>query len=369
MARPYVQFPTPGKRRRGKSWQVFWRAGGSVYGVTVDANDEASAEHCRLQVAMALRDDQWPAWALDAPSVRRYRRTLRPAPDEGDLLAGYEPSLRGEVAANWASTCLGHLRELRSHAGKPLGQVTAQDAQAFLDHVLRTPGAFRTGRGVRGVATRNRARTACSRFYRWAVDTGRVAGSPFAATRHLHEAPPGEIVYLVRAERDRVLEAANGLPDGNAVWLAVYAGLRRSEVARCAWADVALDRGRLIVRRGKTDVRTLPLSAPLMERLKAAKPTRLGRRTASIVPWPASEPQWQYRAGMLLGALRAACPDVAAERIRWNAFRHTFGSLLAQAGVSLDKISAWMGNSPTICRRHYAEFVPRDRRDEEIDLL
>jgi len=60
---------------------------------------------------------------------------------------------------------------------------------------------------------------------------------------------------------------------------------------------------------------------------------------------------------------------VPAERIRWNVFRHTFGSLLAQAGVGLDKISAWMGNSPTVCRRHYAEFVPRDRRDDDIDLL
>jgi integrase len=62
-------------------------------------------------------------------------------------------------------------------------------------------------------------------------------------------------------------------------------------------------------------------------------------------------------------------PWIPAERIRWNAFRHTFGSLLAQAGVSLDKISAWMGNTPEVCRRHYAEFVPRDARDDEIDRL
>ena len=35
-------------------------------------------------------------------------------------------------------------------------------------------------------------------------------------------------------------------------------------------------------------------------------------------------------------------------------FRHTFGSQLAQAGVSLFKIATLMGNSPEICRRHYA---------------
>ena len=39
-------------------------------------------------------------------------------------------------------------------------------------------------------------------------------------------------------------------------------------------------------------------------------------------------------------------------------FRHTFGSHLTQRGVSLYKISTLMGNSPEICRRHYAALVP-----------
>ncbi|MCD7897649.1 MAG: hypothetical protein LUG50_13400 [Planctomycetaceae bacterium] len=61
--------------------------------------------------------------------------------------------------------------------------------------------------------------------------------------------------------------------------------------------------------------------------------------------------------------------EAQLERIGWNSFRHTFGSLLAQSGVSLDKICAWMGNTPEVCRRHYARFIPRDRRDSEIDRL
>jgi integrase len=39
-------------------------------------------------------------------------------------------------------------------------------------------------------------------------------------------------------------------------------------------------------------------------------------------------------------------------------FRHTFGSQLAQAGVSLFKIVMLMGNSPEIGRRHYAAITP-----------
>jgi len=40
--------------------------------------------------------------------------------------------------------------------------------------------------------------------------------------------------------------------------------------------------------------------------------------------------------------------------------RHTFGSQLAMKGESLYKISNLMGNSPDICRRHYAALVPED---------
>jgi len=44
----------------------------------------------------------------------------------------------------------------------------------------------------------------------------------------------------------------------------------------------------------------------------------------------------------------------------WNClvYRHTFGRQLAMKGESLYKISALMGNSPEICRRHYAALIP-----------
>jgi site-specific recombinase XerD len=45
-------------------------------------------------------------------------------------------------------------------------------------------------------------------------------------------------------------------------------------------------------------------------------------------------------------------------------FRHTFGSHLAQKGISLYKISEMMGNSPEICRKHYAALMPQEMHDE-----
>ena len=39
-------------------------------------------------------------------------------------------------------------------------------------------------------------------------------------------------------------------------------------------------------------------------------------------------------------------------------YRHTFGGQLAMKGESLYKISSFLGNSPEICRKHYAALVP-----------
>lgn len=56
-----------------------------------------------------------------------------------------------------------------------------------------------------------------------------------------------------------------------------------------------------------------------------------------------------------------------AERIGWNAWRHTFATLRAQAGVTLDKIADWMGNTLTVCKKHYTQFMPRGAHEEDID--
>ena len=60
-------------------------------------------------------------------------------------------------------------------------------------------------------------------------------------------------------------------------------------------------------------------------------------------------------------ALRAANP---AAGLPWTCldYRHTFGSQLAMKGESLYKIATLMGNSPEICRRHYAALIPEELR-------
>jgi integrase len=192
-----------------------------------------------------------------------------------------------------------------------------------------------------------------------------VARNPFEGISQLKESRQGEIVYCTPEERETILSAADGLPNGIAVWLAFYTGMRRGEVWRLRWQDVSLDRSRLSVQQTKTGRgRVVPLAVSLADRLRAVGP---GVRGVVVPRQPGCGAV--HAAAAMLDALRAACPKIPHERISWNTWRHTFGSLLAQQGVGLDKISAWMGNSPEICRRHYAQFVPRGRHDEDIELL
>ena len=55
----------------------------------------------------------------------------------------------------------------------------------------------------------------------------------------------------------------------------------------------------------------------------------------------------------------------AARGLSWTNldYRHTFGSQLAMKGESLYKIATLMGNSPEICRRHYAALMPESLID------
>jgi hypothetical protein len=63
--------------------------------------------------------------------------------------------------------------------------------------------------------------------------------------------------------------------------------------------------------------------------------------------------------------LAEASRDNQKSDLPWGCldFRHTFGSQLAQKGISLYKIAELMGNSPEVCRRHYAALAPEKMHD------
>ena len=151
----------------------------------------------------------------------------------------------------------------------------------------------------------------------------------------------------------------------------IYAGLRREELLWLTLDDVTLRLrpAGLIPVRAKTvndeswqpktrRNRAVPISADLRSFLRVYTPR------PSHGSWFFASPYGKrWDPDNFSQDLRAANQ---AAHLDWTClhYRHTFGSQLAQAGVSLFKISQLMGNSPEICRRHYAVLCPEAMRTE-----
>ncbi len=194
--------------------------------------------------------------------------------------------------------------------------------------------------------------------------------NPAAKVRRYRVGAP-QIRYLKLGQIEDQLEDLEKRPLLRAaVAVLIFAGLRREELLWLTLDDVNLKAGNygMISIRAKnvdglfwepkTKVnRAVPVSSRLRHYLD-----RYERR---IVPgrwfFPSPEgKQWNpdnfsrsLRKVNKKAGLSWACLD----------FRHTFGTQLALKGESLYKISALMGNSPEICRRHYAAMIPEALTD------
>ncbi|MCC8164901.1 MAG: tyrosine-type recombinase/integrase, partial [Planctomycetes bacterium] len=180
---------------------------------------------------------------------------------------------------------------------------------------------------TRATATRNRALASLSGFFRWLRLRGIFPQgyNPLEGIKILHEehAPEG-IVIWEKNEIPALTKAADTMKDGIAVWVAIYAGLRRGEIHRLQWKDVTP--AYIIVNKSKTGkMRHVPLSSTLAKRL--AKESKKGPR---VVPWSDSAHGWESSARRViyekLPAKLVQLHKKHPEKFGWNPFRHTFAS-------------------------------------------
>lgn len=184
--------------------------------------------------------------------------------------------------------------------------------------------------------------------------------------RFPEQTPP--IRWLNHQQIDEQLKVLEPYPQLRAmVAVAIFAGPRREAVTWLTREDVDLDNRVLHIRAKEIDGqywepktgrdRSVPISNRLAEILGDYQPPA---ESTWFFPSPQGE---RYHPDNFSAKLH----DVnEAAGLKWSCmdFRHTFGSHLAQKGVSLYKISALMGNSPEIARRHYAALLPAEMREE-----
>ena len=223
-------------------------------------------------------------------------------------------------------------------------------------------------KGIKGKSA-NRFREILVRLYNWAMREGGVTmpgkTNPAAAVERYPETVP-TIRYLTLGQIGEQLGKLLHVPVLRVmVAVYIYAGLRREELFWLTIDDVDFTTGPygvIRVRAKEIDGeywqpktgrnRVIPVSKPLKGYLDTYTPVKAKGNWFFPSPgktrWdPDNFSEWLRETNKIAG-LVWTCLD----------FRHTFGSHLAMRGVSLYKISELMGNSPEICRRHYAVLNP-----------
>jgi integrase len=223
----------------------------------------------------------------------------------------------------------------------------------------------------RGLApkTANHYRQILVRLFNWAINESGIKlpidKNPAAPVKKYRENAP-EIRFLTLTQIDEQLAALADHPQlQTMVALYIYAGVRREEALWLTLDDIDLNippYGNIRVQaktlRGdrwqpKTRVnRGVPISSDLRAWLDRYTP----RPSVGSFYFPSPDGKhWDpdnFSQDLAAANAKAGLPWTCLD------FRHTFGSHLAMKGQSLYKIATLMGNSPEICRRHYAALMP-----------
>lgn len=369
--------------QRGDKWYIQFCVSRKVRRVSLNtSNRQIAKEKLRQFESAQLRgeDNPLPTRTPIADVVQKYvehirgHKTAKSAQTDvyylreafGAICPGLQvTSRRLSPKARKRPLLPGATQDLRRRAvvieAKCFEQVTTAQVSAFISGQVQS----------RGLApkTANRYREILSRLFNWAMDEGGVRmpsdKNPVVKVGRYKERAP-EISFLTLKQIDEQLEALADKPQlQTMVAVLIYAGLRREELLWLTHEDVDLRTGTfgMLRIRAKTidgrewqpktkSNRAVPISSTLRRYLDGY--------IRRIVPggwlFPSPDGTWwdpdnfshDLADTNKLAGLKWSCLD----------YRHTFGSQLAMKGESLYKISALMGNSPEICRRHYAALLP-----------
>jgi integrase len=302
--------------------------------------------------------------------IARSRMTLRDAAEA--WLAGAEaepPTVLTRSGKSYKPSVLrGYRHDLEQHILRDLGAVRLSDVrrgdlQALVDRMI--------GRGLSGSKVRN-AIVAVRVVYRHAIERDLVAVNPTIDLRVPNGSKPRERAASAAEAADLLAALPADLRPIYAT--AFYAGLRRGELRGLRWDDVDLAAGLIHVRHGWDDyageidpksakgTRLVPIVAVLRDYLAELKAATDGREFvfASKHGQPFTPSNIRRRAAAAWDAeniKRAERKQSPLVPIGLHECRHTFVSLMADAGLSLERIGDYVGHSSTYMVDRYRHLL------------
>ncbi len=332
--------------RRGRVWWANYRHEGRRFRTSLETENRKIAEDLLIDLELSLRNGKKPE---EKPKVT-----------VAEFKPEYEKDAKARKRPKSHVNDMARLQAFLDFANPVLLEdITTRNVSAFLAKKALEDGA--------APATLLRHREILHAFCEVAVRHGHLEKNPVSAVprpRLPHRVPR----FLGKDQIEKLLAAVKGDRLFPVVATLVFAGLRREETCWLTPADLDLGATPPVLRvraktvdgeswlpKNKRD-RTVPVSSRLAAMLAGpCKRRRKGGRSW-LFPSPHGHRQDPDNLSRRFRQL------MKKARLPWSflELRHTFGSQLAQKGVSLLKIATLMGNSPAIAQRHYIQLVPEE---------
>lgn len=309
-------------KKKGKGpWIIRWfDAGGRLHEKSSRTTDKRAADRIASQIEadVALRREG----VIDPRLDQFAQADVRPLQEHIDAYIVHLE--HGRRSPRTIADAKAHMAWIVEHCkAKRITDLSLDAAERALK-ILHAEG--------RAARTINHRGGSVRAFLEWCVDTNRMGSNPLRHLPHLDEESDRRRRRraLTIEEVGRLLAVAE--PRGRKLWylLALYAGLRLSDLKRLRWADLDLLRNVVTIRQGKAKrVDEVPLHEALKVELARQRP-------AHVLPTAAVFPSVPTNETRRKDFRRAKIAEVDEDGLfaDLHSLRVTLGTMLARQGVT-----------------------------------